>query len=57
MKGAAESVQKKRRRNGADMEDGELTLLNDHDDDIDRLDKDDEERPFQSFASQMKSFG
>ncbi len=49
LKGAAETVQKKaggRRRNDADLEDGELTLLNDHDDDIDRLDKDEDERPF-----------
>ena len=58
LKGAAESVQKNtrgRRRNDTDLEDGELTLLNDHDDDIGRLDKDDE-KPFQSFAVQMKSF-
>ncbi len=40
----------------ADLEDGELTLLNDPDDDgINRLDGEDE-KPFQSFAVQMHKF-
>lgn len=58
LKGAAESVadrQKGRKKKRDDLEDGELTLLNDIDDGIDRLDGEDD-RPFQSFASQMQSF-
>ena len=53
---AAEKRTKSRSKKGgdADIEDGELTLLNDLDEE-NRLDHDDE-RPFQSFAVQMQSF-
>jgi hypothetical protein len=47
---------RKKKRADGDLEDGELTLLNDADDDgISRLDCEDE-KPFQSFAVQMHGF-
>ena len=52
---SAADRQKGRKKKRDDLEEGELTLLNDLDDDIDRLDKD-EDRPFQSFAISMQSF-
>ena len=51
MHNASDSRQR-RGRPSQDSEDGSLTLLNDIDDGIDRLDGDDE-KPFQSFAIQM----
>lgn len=60
MAGAADVVGKgrRKRKNDADMEEGEMTLLNDDiddDDGINRLDGE-EDRTFQSFASQMTVF-
>ena len=55
MQQAAEKRQLGKRKK-KDKEDGELMLLNADDEDINRLDEDDE-RPFQSFASQIQSIG
>ena len=56
MQNAADRQKRKMKKDSDMIEDGELTLLNIVDDDPERLDNDDE-RPFQSFASSMQMQG